>query len=322
MARNGKAQSLRFPHQKHGSQVTPSSRKKRPSGFKVPSRFAGLVRGQGTEVDLSQRALVMGILNVTPNSFWDGGRFLDPDQAIRHAREMVAAGADLIDVGGESTRPGAESVSSEEELRRILPVIESLSREIPVPVSIDTYKADVARAALDAGARWINDISALRFDPKMAHLVAESRVPVILMHMKGTPKEMQQDPHYESVLSEVYSFLEERMAFAVSAGIRLEQIILDPGIGFGKRARDNLTILAGLEQFKRLERPILLGTSRKSFIGQVLGLPPEERWEGTAATLALGLIKGARIFRVHDVGPAVRVIRMAEAVCRAEQERC
>jgi len=321
MAQNGKAQSLRFPDQKHNSKVVPSHRKKRLSRINIPSQLSGLVHGKGTEIDLSRRALIMGILNVTPDSFSDGGRFLDPSQAVRYAREMVAAGADLIDVGGESSRPGAESVSSEEELHRVIPVIERLSREISVPISIDTYKADVACAALKAGACWVNDISALRFDPKMAGLIAESRVPVILMHMKGTPKDMQQYPHYQSVVDEIYSFLEERVGFAVSAGIQRGQIILDPGIGFGKRVQDNLTILAELDQFKRLGRPILLGTSRKAFIGQVLNLPLKERWEGTAATLAIGLMKGARIFRVHDVGPAVRVIRMAEAVFQAEQWR-
>jgi dihydropteroate synthase len=281
--------------------------------------MAGQLRGKNTELDLSRRALVMGILNITPDSFSDGGRFLDPDQAIRHAKEMAAAGADVIDVGGESTRPGADPTSLEEELGRVIPVIERLSREIPVPISIDTYKAEVARRALDAGARWVNDISALRFDPKMSDLIAESRAPVILMHMKGTPKDMQRDPDYESVVDETVSFLNERIEFAVSAGIRREQIIIDPGIGFGKRMRDNLAILAGLDRFSSLGRPILLGTSKKSFIGHVLGLPLEERLEGTAATLAIGLMKGARIFRVHDVGHAVRVIRMAEAILHEEQ---
>lgn len=320
MAQNGKAQTFRYPRHKRRPQVTPSFHKKSPSSFKIPSHSVGQVRGRGTEIDLSQRALIMGVLNVTPDSFSDGGRFLDAAQAIRHAKEMVEAGADLIDVGGESTRPGAEQISSEEELRRVIPVVERLSQEIPVPVSIDTYKADVARKALQAGARLVNDISALRFDPKMADLIAESQVPVVLMHMKGTPMDMQRDPHYESVVSEIYSFLEERIKFAVSVGIRWEQIIIDPGIGFGKRTEDNLRILARLERFKSLGRPILLGTSRKSFIGQVLGLPLEERLEGTAATLAIGLMKGARIFRVHDVGPAVRVIRMAEAIWHEEQK--
>jgi len=321
MARNGKVKSLRIQNLKANVPFAPASQKKRSPRFKINSPVSGLVHGKGTEIDLSGRALVMGILNVTPDSFWDGGRFLDPSQAVLHAREMVAAGADIIDVGGESSRPGAESVTSEEELHRVIPVIDRISREVPVPVSIDTYKADVACAALKAGARWINDISALRFDPKMADLIADSRVPVILMHMKGTPKDMQQSPHYRSVVEEIYSFLEERIAFAVSIGIKREQIILDPGIGFGKGVQDNLMILAGLDRLKRLGRPILLGTSRKAFIGQVLKLPLEERWEGTAATLAIGLMKGARIFRVHDVGPAVRVIRMAEAVCQAEQWR-
>jgi len=260
----------------------------------------------------------MGVLNVTPDSFSDGGRFLKPDQAVRHAKEMATAGADIIDVGGESTRPGSEPISLKEELRRVIPVIERLS--LDVPVSIDTCKAEVARRALQAGARWVNDISALRFDPKMAELIAESQAPVILMHMKGTPKDMQRDPHYESVVDEIWSFLEERIEFAMAVGIQREQIIIDPGIGFGKRMQDNLAILAGLERFKSLGRPILLGTSRKSFIGRVLGLPLEERLEGTAVTLAIGLMKGARIFRVHDVGHAVRVIRMAEAILHEEQK--
>jgi len=318
MAQNGKAQTLRHPRHKRNSQITPLSHKKGPSGFKIP---AGQVCGRDTEIDLSRRALIMGVLNITPDSFSDGGRFLNPAQAIRHAKEMVAAGADLIDVGGESTRPGAEPISSDEELRRVIPVVERLSQEVPVPVSIDTYKAEVARKALQAGACWVNDISALRFDPNMANVIAESQVPVVLMHMKRTPKDMQQNPHYESVISEIYSFLEKRIKFAVSVGIRREQIIIDPGVGFGKRTQDNLMILAELERFKSLGRPILIGTSRKSFIGQVLGLPIEERLEGTAATLAIGLMKGARIFRVHDVGPAVRVIRMAEAIWH-EGQKC
>jgi dihydropteroate synthase len=296
-----------------------SSRTKKSSELEAASQSANWVLGKNTDLDLSGRALIMGILNVTPDSFSDGGRFLNPEQAIRHAKEMAAAGADMIDVGGESSRPGAEPVSAEEEIRRVIPVIERLSREIPVPISIDTYKSGVARRALQAGARWINDISALRFDPKMAGLVAESSAPVVLMHMKGTPKDMQRDPHYDSVVDEVRSFLEERIEFAVSAGIQREQIVVDPGIGFGKRVQDNLAILAGLKRFGSLGRPILLGTSRKSFISRVLNLPPEERLEGTAATLAIGLMNGARIFRVHDAGHAVRVIRMAEAILHQEQ---
>jgi dihydropteroate synthase len=318
MAQNGQAQPLR---RKRGTTIKkPSLRNKNPSRLKISCPVSEQVWGGGTDIDLSQKALIMGILNITPDSFSDGGRFLEPDQAVRHAKEMAAAGADIIDVGGESTRPGSEPVSLKEEIRRVIPVIERLSPEIPVPISIDTSKAEVARRALQAGARWVNDISALRFDPKMADLVAESQAPVILMHMKGTPGDMQRDPHYESVVNEIYLFLQERIEFAVSAGIQREQIIIDPGIGFGKRMRDNLAILAGLERLKSLGRPILLGTSRKSFIGRVLDLPLEERLEGTAATLAIGLMKGARIFRVHDVGHAVRVIRMAEAILHEEQE--
>ncbi|HDH99513.1 MAG TPA: dihydropteroate synthase [Firmicutes bacterium] len=263
------------------------------------------------------RALIMGVLNVTPDSFSDGGLFLRTEDAVRRAEEMAQEGADIIDIGGESSRPGAEPVPLEEELRRVIPVVREVARRLSVPISIDTYKAEVARRALEEGASIVNDISALRFDPDMAEVVARRRAPVVLMHMKGTPRDMQRNPYYEDVLGEVEGFLRERKEAAVGMGIPEENIILDPGIGFGKRVQDNLQLLKNLDRLVALGSPVLVGTSRKSFIGAVLDLPVEERLEGTLATLVLAVAKGAKILRVHDVRPAVRVVRMAEAVLRA-----
>ncbi|RKY72877.1 MAG: dihydropteroate synthase [Candidatus Latescibacterota bacterium] len=263
------------------------------------------------------RALIMGVLNVTPDSFSDGGLFLRTEDAVRRAEEMAQEGADIIDIGGESSRPGAEPVPLEEELRRVIPVVREVARRLSVPISIDTYKAEVARRALEEGASIVNDISALRFDPDMAEVVARRRAPVVLMHMKGTPRDMQRNPYYEDVLGEVEGFLKERKEAAVGMGIPEENIILDPGIGFGKRVQDNLQLLKNLDRLVALGSPVLVGTSRKSFIGAVLDLPVEERLEGTLATLVLAVAKGAKILRVHDVRPAVRVVRMAEAVLRA-----
>lgn len=270
--------------------------------------------GRGFIFDLSRRTHIMGILNVTPDSFSDGGLFLEEDKAIAHAKKMVEEGADIIDIGGESTRPGAKPVSVQEERRRVIPLIGKLSKEIPIPISIDTYKSEVAKAALDAGARIINDISGLRFDREMARLASEEEAPVIIMHMKGTPQDMQDAPSYDSVMREVYSFLKERIAYAVSAGIKHEKIVVDPGIGFGKRTRDNLDVLDAVDELRGLGCPILLGTSRKSFIGKILDLPEGERIEGTAATAAVGILKGAHILRVHDVGPIVRFTRMIDTI--------
>ncbi|RKY58236.1 MAG: dihydropteroate synthase [Candidatus Latescibacterota bacterium] len=263
------------------------------------------------------RALIMGVLNVTPDSFSDGGLFLRTEDAVRRAEEMAQEGADIIDIGGESSRPGAEPVPLEEELRRVIPVVREVAQRLSVPISVDTYKAEVARRALEEGASIVNDISALRFDPDMAEVVARRRAPVVLMHMKGTPRDMQRNPYYEDVLGEVEGFLKERKEAAVGMGIPEENIILDPGIGFGKRVQDNLQLLKNLDRLVALGSPVLVGTSRKSFIGAVLDLPVEERLEGTLATLVLAVAKGAKILRVHDVRPAVRVVRMAEAVLRA-----
>jgi len=263
------------------------------------------------------RALIVGVLNVTPDSFSDGGLYLRTEDAVRRAEEMAQEGADIIDIGGESSRPGAEPVPLEEELRRVIPVVREVARRLSVPISVDTYKAEVARRALEEGASIVNDISALRFDPDMAEVVARGRAPVVLMHMKGTPRDMQRNPYYEDVLGEVEGFLRERKEAAVGMGIPEENIILDPGIGFGKRVQDNLQLLKNLDRLVALGSPVLVGTSRKSFIGAVLDLPVEGRLEGTLATLVLAVAKGAKILRVHDVRPAVRVVRMAEAVLRA-----
>lgn len=258
----------------------------------------------------------MGILNVTPDSFSDGGLFANPEAAVEHAEWMAAEGADIIDIGGESSRPGADPVSAEAEMDRVLPVIEKLAKTTKIPISIDTYKATVARKALELGACMVNDISALRSDADMASVVAEAGAPVVLMHMKGTPKNMQVDPHYDCVIAEIISFLKTRIQAAVDAGISPEKIIIDPGIGFGKTVEHNLEIIRRLRDFRTLGKPILIGTSRKSFIGKVLGLPADDRIEGTAATVAMAIANGADIVRVHDVKEMAKVVRMTDAIVR------
>jgi dihydropteroate synthase len=274
------------------------------------------LQGPGLDLELGSRVFLMGILNVTPDSFSDGGRFLKTDDAIRQAETLAEEGADLIDIGGESSRPGAAAVPIEEEIRRVVPIIEQLVKRLSIPISIDTTKAEVARRALAAGARIINDISALRFDPEMAPLAARDGVPVVLMHMQGTPKDMQVHPVYTDVIREISAFFETRIRFAEQSGISRERIVLDPGIGFGKTIDHNLEILARLDEFRSLGRPLLIGPSRKSFIGQVLGLPVEERLEGTAAAAAVGILNGASIIRVHDVRAMSRVARMVKAIER------
>ncbi|MCC6730218.1 MAG: dihydropteroate synthase [Chthonomonadales bacterium] len=265
-----------------------------------------------------ERTLVMGILNVTPDSFSDGGRYRDPGAAIARGEQMAAEGADIVDVGGESSRPGAEAVDVEEELRRVLPVVEKLVARTPAPISVDTWKAEVARRAADAGAVMLNDISALTFDPMMAPTAAERRMPVVLMHIRGVPSTMQWDAHYDDVVAEVRDWLAERAADAMAAGIAREDIVLDPGFGFGKTAGHNLELLRRLREIAALGYPVLSGMSRKSTIGRVLGgLPPDQRVEGTAAAVALSIANGAAIVRVHDVREMVRVARMADAVVRA-----
>jgi dihydropteroate synthase len=253
----------------------------------------------------------MGILNVTPDSFSDGGAFADTERAVAHAQAMAAAGADIVDIGGESTRPGAAPVSAEEEIRRVVPVIEKLSG---LTISVDTMKAAVAERALTAGARIVNDISALRFDARMTDVVREAGAGVVLMHMQGTPRTMQVEPRYDDVVAEVRAFLAERIAFAESRGIKKSQIAIDPGIGFGKTVEHNLTLLAHLEMFCELGCPVLVGASRKSFIGKLLTREPQERLAGSVAVAVWAVTHGARIVRVHDVAETVDAVRMAEAI--------
>lgn len=263
------------------------------------------------------RTLVMGILNVTPDSFSDGGRFLSPDAALRQAEQMIAEGADMLDIGGESTRPGAEPLALEDELARVVPVLSAIAARFPTPLSIDTYKAAVARPAVEAGAGMINDISGMTFDPEMLPTAAALRVPVCLMHIKGTPRNMQQNPVYTDVVMEVRDWLLERAKAAEAAGIHKEDIVIDPGFGFGKTVAHNLELLRRLSELTNLDYPLLSGTSRKSTIGKVLGgLPPDDRMEGTAATVALSIAYGASLVRVHDVKAMVRVARMTDAVVK------
>lgn len=244
----------------------------------------------------------MGVLNVTPDSFSDGGQFFTVDYALARANQLVEEGADIVDIGGESTRPGSDSVKADEELNRVLPVIEQLARELSVPISIDTYKSSVAKACLEQGAGMINDISGLRYENgKMLEVAATHQVPVCIVHMKGLPKTMQQEPQYDDLVSEIKDFFSERIEAANSAGIKDENIILDPGIGFGKTMEHNLTVLQRLDEFTHLGFPLLIGTSRKSFIGKINDLPVEQRLEGTIASNVLAVLNGAKIVRVHDV---------------------
>jgi dihydropteroate synthase len=263
-----------------------------------------------------RRCLVMGVVNVTPDSFSDGGLFLDPAAAVAHGLTLAAEGADLLDVGGESTHPGATEVPARVELDRVLPVVEELARTAGVPVSVDTRKAAVAEAVLAAGASMVNDISAGRHDPDLLAVVAEAKVPLVLMHMLGTPATMQDNPRYDDVVSEVEAFLTERCLAAEFAGVDHEALVVDPGIGFGKRDQDNYALLSELARFTRLGHPVLVGTSRKAFIGRALDSPADQRVEGTAATVVWAVERGARIVRVHDVAPMVRTVRMTEAMLR------
>ena len=276
---------------------------------------------RGRTLDLGGRTHIMGVLNVTPDSFSDGGMFADPGRAVEHARAMAAQGADLIDIGGESTRPGAEPLSEEEELRRILPVIERVAAETGIPVSVDTYKANVARRALAAGASIVNDISGLRFSPDMARVAADHGAAVVIMHIKGTPRDMQANPVYEDLLGEITGYLEAGIELALRAGVPRDRILVDPGIGFGKTKEHNLAIIAGLDELRVLGCPVVLGTSRKRFIGAVLDAPdPKDRVEGTAATVALGIAAGAHIVRVHDVAAMTKVARMTDAIVKSTIE--
>jgi dihydropteroate synthase len=263
--------------------------------------------------DLKRHVYLMGILNVTPDSFSDGGKFYHFEDAVRRGMELAKEGAEIIDVGGESTRPGARPVPEEEEIRRVVPVVKQLAKEGLI-ISVDTRKAKVAQAALEAGAKLINDVSGLQYDKKMAKIIARYQVPVCLMHMRGTPATMQKNPVYQDLIKEILEELSKSIEIAQNAGILQEKIIIDPGIGFSKTVEHNLEIFKRLDEFRVLGRPILVGPSRKSVIGKVLNLPVEERLEGTAALVALAAVKGANFVRVHDVKAMRRVIEMVEAV--------
>ena len=274
----------------------------------------------GYTLDLSSRTHVMGVINVTPDSFSDGGEFFEKERAVDQALHFAADGADLIDIGGESTRPYSKGISAEEEMNRVIPVIEALKKELTLPISIDTLKSQVAREALRCGASMVNDISALRSDPGMASVVADAGVPVILMHMKGTPADMQAHPTYDDVAAEIIDFLRKAIDQAVSWGIRRERIIVDPGIGFGKTFDHNLEILRELGRFQCLDAPILVGSSRKAFIGRILDKKVHERDTGTMATVAAAVMNGAHIVRVHNVKQAVETVRVIDAIKRGKIE--
>jgi len=265
-------------------------------------------------LEIDSRTLVMGVLNVTPDSFYDGGRYHKFRDAVEQALRMAEEGADIIDVGGESTRPYSNPLSLEEELKRVIPVVETLSKELEIPISIDTYKSEVAVRALEAGAAMVNDISAMRFDPAIGNVVAAAGVPIVLMHMKETPQNMQSNPTYKDLLGEIMEFLEGAADKALSMGIQRELIIIDPGIGFGKSFDDNLVILRDLWKFSSLGYPILVGTSNKAFIGHVLGAPVESRDTGTMATIAAAVMNGAHIIRAHNVKAAKETVTMIDAI--------
>ena len=262
----------------------------------------------------------MGVLNVTPDSFSDGGAYLDRGDAVSHALRMIDEGADIIDVGGESTRPGSKDVSLDEELRRVIPVIEHIAATTDIPISIDTRKANVALQAIASGAHIVNDVSGLTADQEMVGVVAEADVPVVVMHAQGMPENMQHNPYYRDTIGEIKGWLAGRIDALCSAGIRRCRIIIDPGIGFGKRVSDNLLILKSLDAFHALDCPILIGPSRKQFIGNILDLTKQYRMEGTAASAAIAIAAGAHIIRIHDVRFMSRIARMTDAIVRAEQE--
>lgn len=283
----------------------------------IPRKTYHLAWGRH-RLSLGERTLIMGVINVTPDSFSDGGLFYRRDQAIALGESLAAQGADILDIGGESTRPFAHPLSAREERDRIIPVIRELAGRLPLPISVDTTKAEVARAALESGAALVNDVSALGFDPAMSGLVASSGVPVILMHMQGTPRNMQNHPDYRDLLGEVHAFFEDRLAWAEDRGIPRERIMVDPGIGFGKTLRHNLTLIRRLDFLQDLDCPVVIGTSRKSFIGRLTGKEnPLDREGGTAATTALSAWMGAHLIRVHDVEITRQVLQVTDALREA-----
>jgi len=268
--------------------------------------------------DLTQKTLLMGILNLTPDSFSDGGKYSTPDAAVNNALKMIDDGADILDIGGESTRPGAETVDLETELKRVVPVIERLRKVTDIPISIDTYKSKVARRALEAGADIVNDISGLNFDDKMAELIAEKRATAVLMHIQGTPKSMQKNPFYKNMMQEIFDYLMTATDKLLEKGLESSQIVLDPGIGFGKEWKKNFDILRYLSELKSPGFPVLVGPSRKSFIGNLLNLPVNERLEGTLASVACSIMNGADIIRAHDVAENFRAIKVADKIVGKE----
>jgi len=269
---------------------------------------------RGQILYLSDRTHIMGILNVTPDSFSDGGKYDTVEKAIQRGLELEQEGADIIDIGAESTRPGAEPVSEAEELNRLLPVIDGLLHQVKVPLSVDTYKSRVAEEVLKKGVHLINDISGLNFDPQMKNVIAHYQVPVVIMHIQGTPRNMQQNPKYKDLIGEIALYLSKSIVMALKAGISKENIIIDPGIGFGKRLQDNFKIFRRLFDFTQLGYPVLIGPSRKSFIGKVLQVEPDQRLEGTAAAVAISIQNGANIVRVHDVAAMKRVCLIADLI--------
>jgi dihydropteroate synthase len=271
-------------------------------------------------IEFSDHPLMMGVVNVTPDSFFDGGRYFDAAAAVAHALRLVEEGADLLDIGAESTRPGADVVDEAEECRRVIPVVTAVAKAVTIPVSIDTSKAAVARAALDAGASLVNDVTALRGDSAMADLIAKTGAGIVLMHMHGTPRTMQQAPRYDDVVVEISDFFEERISFATAHGIARRQIILDPGIGFGKLLGHNLTVLARLSQFLQFDRPLMVGVSQKSFLGELVNRSVQERQWATAAAVAMAVDRGAGIIRVHDVRAMKDVVQVAAAISRQTSE--
>ena len=264
---------------------------------------------------------IMGIINVTPDSFSDGGKYANVEAAVMRAKQMVADGADIIDIGGESSRPGAEPITANEECRRVIPVVQALAEQSQIPISVDTYKAKVAHEALSAGACVINDITALHGDPNMCQIIADAQAGVILMHMQGVPATMQKAPTYQNVVAEVHAWLTEVASQAVDRGIDSSRIMIDPGIGFGKTFDHNLEILRHLMQFRGIGYPMLVGVSRKKFIGRILDLPVHQREEGTAATVAWSIINGANVVRVHDVAKMKQVAQVIDTICRTKPDR-
>lgn len=286
----------------------------RTSGGEATGREPGVWRAGPHTWRFPSRTLVMGIVNVTPDSFADGGRYTDPVRAIEHGLELVAQGADILDVGGESTRPGATPVSAEEERRRVVPVIAGLARQCRVPISVDTMKPEVAAEALAAGACIVNDVAANRSDPAMWHWVARAGAGYVCMHMQGTPRTMQERPTYRDVVAEVGAFFEDRLQRLAEAGVAATQVILDVGIGFGKTVAHNLQLLRALASFRRLGRPLLLGVSRKSFLGAITGAPVEARLPGSLACAAWAVGQGVAVLRVHDVAETIQAVRVMEAI--------